>query len=389
MLKVLLVSTHDHNQENRDGITKINYHLSGEYDNTAVSFLSLEKFSEVRKRSKIAWFLQRLPYNVLPKEDLKILGNKINAISHEYDVIHISSIALGELPSLIKEREKIFFSSIDSYTLLFRRRSKSDPSFLMRLIWRMEALKARTYEKRLYPTLPIVHFVSPVDEHFAKKMAPETSTVTIPNGIDPSSFFPIQQSEKEFAAIFVGHHGSGPNRDASAFLIKDVMPLVGKIRPQIRLYLVGQESEKLNSSEANITKCGYVEDLNSILNTCKLFVSPLFYGAGIKNKILEALASGLPILATPLSMEGIEAYSASIRNVSTRDPKIWAKAIVDIIDRHDNVEREALRTAKFIAEKYSWNNIRNSYEKSWQDLAWGIHSSDQKLPEKYVPQRRC
>jgi glycosyltransferase involved in cell wall biosynthesis len=121
----------------------------------------------------------------------------------------------------------------------------------------------------------------------------------------------IKKPKTKFAdrknIIFIGGYQHTPNVDAVKFFVTEVMPLLRVKIPGVCFYAVGSnppgEIQKLNCSDVVIT--GYVEDLVSLLETMKVSVAPLRYGAGIKGKIGTAMASGVPIVATNLAIEGM------------------------------------------------------------------------------------
>jgi glycosyltransferase involved in cell wall biosynthesis len=134
----------------------------------------------------------------------------------------------------------------------------------------------------------------------------------------PSSFlnvFPliidIKKPKAKFTdrknIVFIGGYQHTPNIDAVKFFVAEVMPLIREKIPGVCFYAVGsnppEEIQRLSCADVVIT--GYVEDLVSLMETMKVSVAPLRYGAGIKGKIGTAMASGVPVVATNLAIEGM------------------------------------------------------------------------------------
>ncbi|TKC12898.1 glycosyltransferase [Pedobacter polaris] len=107
--------------------------------------------------------------------------------------------------------------------------------------------------------------------------------------------------------LFVGSYDHTPNVDAAIWLCNDIMPLIWKQNPDIKIHLVGNNPKKEVLSLANdkIKVHGYVEQLEPFFNSCRVFVAPLRYGAGMKGKIGQSLAFGLPIVTTTIGAEGM------------------------------------------------------------------------------------
>jgi glycosyltransferase involved in cell wall biosynthesis len=134
--------------------------------------------------------------------------------------------------------------------------------------------------------------------------------------------------EKRKDLLFVGSFEHQPNVDAVYFLKNDIMPLVWKKHPEIKVMVIGSnptpEIENLTTESFQVL--GYVEDLASYFNTTKLFVAPLRYGAGIKGKIGQSLEYGLPLVTTDIGAEGFD-FGAFSNECIALNPEDFATKI--------------------------------------------------------------
>jgi glycosyltransferase involved in cell wall biosynthesis len=107
---------------------------------------------------------------------------------------------------------------------------------------------------------------------------------------------------------FIGGFGHAPNQDAARWLIGEIMPLVRKQSPDIECLLVGSEMPEalLRLCGNGVVAVGHVDDLAEIFERVRLTVAPLSFGAGIKGKVIESLAAGLPCACTPIAAEGLD-----------------------------------------------------------------------------------
>jgi hypothetical protein len=107
---------------------------------------------------------------------------------------------------------------------------------------------------------------------------------------------------------FIGGFHHTPNVDAALWLVKDIMPLVWKSNPNIKLVIMGSNptSEILALQSSNIEITGYVEDVSGYFTSSRIFVAPLRFGAGMKGKIGHSLEYGLPVITTDIGVEGME-----------------------------------------------------------------------------------
>ena len=113
---------------------------------------------------------------------------------------------------------------------------------------------------------------------------------------------------KRHGVAFIGGFGHEPNRDAARWLISEIMPLVRERDPAIECLLVGSDlpTELAKLCGNGVTAIGHVQDLAEIFDRVRLTVAPLGYGAGVKGKVLESWAAGIPCVCTPVAAEGLD-----------------------------------------------------------------------------------
>jgi glycosyltransferase involved in cell wall biosynthesis len=131
--------------------------------------------------------------------------------------------------------------------------------------------------------------------------------------------------------IFIGGYGHTPNVDAARWLCTEIMPLVWRTNPDIRVTLLGNNPSPavLNLRSARVTVTGFIADVGPFFEEARLFVAPLRYGAGMKGKVGHALSYGLPVVTTHVGADG---YDLTDRvNCAIADEKAdFARAIVDV-----------------------------------------------------------
>jgi len=144
--------------------------------------------------------------------------------------------------------------------------------------------------------------------------------------------------------LFIGGYLHKPNIDAAIWLVKEIMPIVWKSIPTLKVTLLGSnptnEVLKLQSECVNVP--GYIHDVSSYFNNSKIFVAPLRFGAGMKGKIGQSLEFGLPIVSTDIGVEGIGLVDNE-NVIVANDTIAFADKIVSLYNN------EAL-----------WNKIRNN-----------------------------
>ncbi len=135
---------------------------------------------------------------------------------------------------------------------------------------------------------------------------PGASVVVIPTVHDVEPY--VAPAEGRSGVLFVGGFEHHPNVDAAARLVRDVMPAVWRELGEVQVTIVGShpppEVQALASPLVDVT--GWVEDLQPLLDDARVMVAPLRFGAGLKGKITQALAAGLPVVTTQVGAEGLE-----------------------------------------------------------------------------------
>ena len=241
------------------------------------------------------------------------------------------------------------------------RRSMPYQSLLWRTIYRVELPRIIRYEKQVMQNFDETWLISEAEKRFLlrDREVAGTELVIIPNGIDTERFRPSGPPVHQPVLIFVGHMSVLHNVDAAEHLVHDILPLVRASVPDARLHLVGAEpSDRVLrlGKVPGVQVFGHVNDLNAGLSGAAVFAAPLRFAAGIQNKVLEAMAAGLPVVTTSVVNEGLQA-DAGRHLIVADDPAAFAAAVVALL--HDAERRQTLgRLGRdFVRTNYRWEDI--------------------------------
>ncbi|MCX5578958.1 glycosyltransferase [Kaistia terrae] len=186
------------------------------------------------------------------------------------------------------------------------------------------------------------------------KLAPLANIQTLPNIFSlPAS--PPEGPELRKGILFVGGFWHQPNGDAVKWFVESIFPLVRAAHPDTHFTIVGSnpDEEILRlAKKPNVSVLGYVKDLRPLYEAARVCVAPLRYGAGVKGKVGEAMANGLPVVGTSIAVEGMQTESNS-HFLQSDTPEGFAAQIVALLD--DDVLWRAMQAdgRRFIEDRFS------------------------------------
>jgi polysaccharide biosynthesis protein PslH len=164
----------------------------------------------------------------------------------------------------------------------------------------------RSFERRLLARSCEAWMVSEADITAAHELCPSAHLRYAPNVVDVAAITPVVPALDEQRAIFVANFTYEPNRNGLRFLLEEVFPRVWAELPDARLTLVGAGLEQPPSDDPRVEARGFVEDLRTAYEHASCAVVPLLQGGGSPLKFVEALAYGLPVIATTRAAAGLE-----------------------------------------------------------------------------------
>lgn len=164
----------------------------------------------------------------------------------------------------------------------------------------------RSFERRLLALASESWMVGDADMRAARELCPAAALRLVPNAIDVAAIAPVRapESVRPPRALFVADFSYEPNRNALSFLLEQVMPRVWRELPEAALTAVGRGLDEPPGDE-RVQALGFVDDLGAAYGRASCAVVPLLQGGGSPLKLLEALAYGLPVVATPRATAGL------------------------------------------------------------------------------------
>ncbi len=280
-----------------------------------------------------------------------------------FDVIYVDGLIMAQYLADCSKFPAII-DLHDSLTLLYSRATQVEPRWLRRLQLYSETKSIGRQERTLSRVFSTVVTNSRVDEEFLKVLDPSANTLTIGNGVD-SEFFGVSDvvSDKS-RLVFTGVMNYGPNEDAAIFFCDAILPLIHAHYPQVQFWIVGKDpTEKVGmlAGRPGVHVTGGVDDIRPYLETAGIYVCPIRYGAGIKNKILAALSMKKAVVATRVSIEGLDLRDNE-HLIIADEPEKFAAQVIRLLEDPALVERLGRNGQALVSAGYSWESSASQLE---------------------------
>jgi polysaccharide biosynthesis protein PslH len=293
----------------------------------------------------------------------------------DFDIIHIEHMRGARYGlALLNGKDRahsvpVVWDSVDSISHLFRQASSKSQALFSRLMTSFELGRTETYENKLLNSFDHVLVTSSTDRDAFLRMerngSKENDITVVNNGVDLIYFCPDPTIQRERDSVVVsGKLSYHANINMVLFLVNQIMPHVWRQKPETKLVIVGKDPPReilALGEKAEITVTGTVKDMRPYLQQAAIAVSPITYGAGIQNKVLEAMACGTPVISTSQAVSALAVVPGSDVLVED-DPGAFANAIVQLLD--DVRQQDSLSSAgrRFVEKHHDWNVISSQLE---------------------------
>jgi glycosyltransferase involved in cell wall biosynthesis len=258
-------------------------------------------------------------------------------------VIADGPIAAAALAGLARKRPVIY----NAHNLESAFRHEFSQGRLARILGPREL---RAFERGLLRRAAESWMVSEADMAGARELCPQAHLRYVPNVVDVAAIEPVVAPSAQQRAIFVASFFYEPNRNGLRFLLDEVFPRVWRELPQARLALVGAGLEQPPSVDPRVETLGFVDELHAAYASARCAVVPLLQGGGTPLKLIEALAYGLPVIATSRAAAGLQLRDGEDCLLAD-DAESFAAALVQVL--REGAPELGARGRALAEERYS------------------------------------
>ena len=224
--------------------------------------------------------------------------------------------------------------------------------------WKKPFIKAEFQRLKKYENLIFEYFenktiISKQDQEFI--FHPNRAKIAvIPNGIDLSKFTPLQ-IDKQYDLVFVGNMRYAPNIESALFIVNEILPLLLKEKPDITILLSGSSPTKavLELASKNVTVSGWIDDIRESYAKGRIFFAPLNIGTGLQNKLLEAMAMGIPCVTSSLANNALKASDKKEILIGST-PEAYKLLILNLLSDPEKSNSIAAAGKKYVENTFNW-----------------------------------
>lgn len=226
-------------------------------------------------------------------------------------------------------------------------------------VFRLEADRLSREEARFSSRFHRTVLISEREAALFRERGGNGVVEVIPNGVDLHYFTPRagrQAGEAEANVVFVGVMDYYPNIDAAYFFCNSILPAIHKTLPEARLYLVGRNPTRrvlALGKRPGVVVTGTVPDVRPYLARATVAVAPFRIARGIQNKVLEAMAAGVPVVGTSSGFQGIPVGAEDGATVED-DPRGFAEEVVRLVRDRELWTRRAGQARRYVERSHRW-----------------------------------
>ncbi len=280
---------------------------------------------------------------------------------NKFDVIYVYGLRMAQYTCKIKQSYRIL-DLCDSLSL-FLKRMLHHARFYLKPIFLREWLTLKRYEPYVAKQFDECWFISSMDRDSIPALVANPRVFIIPNGVDTDHFAPDPVPSAPKDIVFVGYMGV-ESVDAVTFFYHQVFPKVRYEVPEAHFRIVGANPPRQVrqlAGDSSISVEGFVEDLPAVYHQAAVAVAPMRFSVGMQNKVLEAMATEIPVVTTAQCNEGIGATHGKELFVCDNAEEFTA-TLIRLLRDGDLRHRVGSEARAFVQRRFTWSKVVDRIE---------------------------
>ncbi|MDI1233625.1 MAG: glycosyltransferase [bacterium] len=277
----------------------------------------------------------------------------------DFDAVHVQHLRMAQY-AIEKKQLKRILDLPDAFSLYWQRRKTVKRNFFVTVLDNIESKRVLAYEKFILNEFNLNLVCSAEDMNFLINAHGVKNINVLPNGVDTQKFKPMAHDySKSDTLLFTGNMDYAPNIDAVIYFVEEIFPLIKKTHPQVKFIIAGQrpvEKVLALANGADIEVTGFIPELQTMYNTASIVVAPLRFGAGTQNKVLEAMAMGIPVVCSNIGFEGLGIADGEGAFMRT-DAISFSETVNELLTNEALRKVMGEKGSKAISENFSWEKI--------------------------------
>lgn len=280
------------------------------------------------------------------------------------DFIHCHLIRTTEYARhQAKYRRSLDF--MDAFGKGMERREKNEHNPFKRMFFSFEKRMLYSYEKRVFDFIDKFCIISAQDRQSIPSARSGQISI-VPNGVDLDQFYPREEN-KTYDILFMGNMAYPPNIKAVLFLTNEILPLIRKVKPEIKLLIAGIDPPG-NIRQLQSMNIDVIENFDHISDSIaisRIMIAPMLISIGLQNKILQAMAMKVPCIVSKLANNAIGAKN-KIEIIEADKPGDFADSVIELLSDEKKASELANNAIQFIRQNYSWEKQNDLFKQLFE-----------------------
>jgi GT2 family glycosyltransferase len=326
----------------------------------------------VRLEGRPRGFGSLTPYAVreFANDDLRWAIHR-TLLVHHVDVVQLDYTNMGQYAESYNQIANILFEH-DVYFQSIGRSLTKNNAWLRRPGASYEYLRALRYELQLLPQMDRIQMCSQANQDYLLEFLPELRSkmqTGLRAGIDTSRYIFNPANREPNTLLFLGSFRHIPNREALDWFVTQVWPLIVAARPETRLAIIGSDPPPRHSlpEVGHVEMIGFVDDVRDALARYAVFICPILTGSGVRVKLLEAYAAGIPVVSTTIGAEGLSQFDGDTCALADT-PELFAQKAIDLLSNPTQAAQLAQKARHHVTDHWDMATITRKLAESYLEV---------------------